>query len=149
MMEHAEASLHLDEYHDGELSAELSGEVRRHLDACPACRAALEERMALAGSLSRFVRTEPSESFVRNVMARVGAGREPAPARWVMPALTAGFAVALGFIVTGLSNPAEEPVVTAADLLQAGTASGRLQIVESAESPTPDQVLGLFVEEGS
>jgi anti-sigma factor RsiW len=150
-MDHAGILEHLDEYRDGELPPELAAEVARHLEACPDCRAALEERAALAGSLSRLARAEPSEAFVRGVMERLRPAAQPSPAGWVMPSLAAGFAVAAVFVVLGLSGTSGESGAAVSDLLNAGDseAAETFQVIESAGVLTHDQVLGTLVEEES
>ncbi len=150
-MDHASILEHLDEFRDGELDRELAAEVARHLETCPDCRAVLAERAALAGSLSRLARVEPSEAFVRGVMGRIGDDAKHAGVRWVMPSLAAGFAVAALFIVLGLSGTPGESGTAVSDLFASddSEAADTFALIESSGSLTHDQVLGTLVEEES
>lgn len=63
----------LSAYFDGELTESESAEVRSHLCVCPACRARLDELIALHGALGALEEAEVPEGFTANVMAAVRA----------------------------------------------------------------------------
>ena len=63
----------LSAYFDGELTESESAEVRSHLCVCPACRARLDELIALHGALGALEEAEVPEGFAANVMAAVRA----------------------------------------------------------------------------
>ena len=153
-MEHNEAWNRLDEYFDGELQPDVAAEVSLHVRSCPACKAALEERSGLARALSGLARTGPSEAFVQRVMERLEGApvAQSAGARWLTPALAASLAVAMLFIALGLMGRTGENGSTEQDPLKAYVADSAedIQMVAgNAETPTPDQVLGLLVEDVS
>lgn len=67
------------EYIDGNLSAPERAAFEAHLSGCPGCRAAFEERRAIAEAASSLSGIEASEEdFVRGVMSRLSVSPEEA-----------------------------------------------------------------------
>lgn len=94
----------MDFYLEGELEASERREFEAHLDRCPACREALEDRRALERAFSSLPPIEVPPGFAAAVMARVPAGRRRSFG-WLAAGLSVTailFAALLGFrLVTG------------------------------------------------
>lgn len=69
----------LDLYVDGELSLEELEQVQAHLDACPACRAYVDDALAMSAAFPDPEETEVPDGFAESVMARLYAEAPPAP----------------------------------------------------------------------
>lgn len=69
----------LDLYVDGELSLEELEQVQAHLDACPACRAYVDDALAMSAAFPDPEETEVPDGFAERVMARLYAEAPPAP----------------------------------------------------------------------
>lgn len=69
----------LDLYVDGELSLEELEQVQAHLDACPACRAYVDDALAISAAFPDPEETEVPDGFAERVMARIRAEAPPAP----------------------------------------------------------------------
>jgi hypothetical protein len=94
----------MDLYLEGELEVSERREFEAHLDRCPACREALEDRRAFERALSSLPPIEVPPGFAAAVMARVPAGRRRAFARLVaaLSVTAALFTALLGYhLVTG------------------------------------------------
>ncbi len=99
------------EYLDGNLSAAERAAFEAHLAGCRGCRAAIEERRAIAAAATSLPTLEVPGEFARGVIARISAAlAEEAPAartraRRFSAALTAasalGAAVAAVSLITG------------------------------------------------
>ena len=63
----------LDPFIDGELSPEEMARVQAHLDECPACRAYVDDALAIRTAFPDVEDTELPEGFAESVMARVRA----------------------------------------------------------------------------
>lgn len=61
----------LDLFLDGELSAEEMGRVADHLDRCEACRAYIDDGLAIRAALPRAEETAAPEGFAESVMEAV------------------------------------------------------------------------------
>lgn len=70
----------LDLFVDGELSLEEMLEVQAHLDECPACRAYVDDALAMQASFPDAEETEVPESFAAGVMAKIQADIAARPA---------------------------------------------------------------------
>ena len=70
----------LDLFVDGELSLEEMLEVQTHLDECPACRAYVDDALAMQASFPDAEETEVPESFAAGVMAKIQADIAARPA---------------------------------------------------------------------
>lgn len=68
-----EAHRKISAYMDGELDEKSSSTLSAHIDRCFSCRADLMELQSLDHMLRRLPKAEASESFCRNVLARVKA----------------------------------------------------------------------------
>lgn len=69
----------LDLYVDGELSLEELEQVQTHLDACPACRAYVDDALAVSAAFPDPEETEVPDGFAESVMARIRAEAPAAP----------------------------------------------------------------------
>lgn len=69
----------LDLYVDGELSLEELEQVQAHLDACPACRAYVDDALDISAAFPDPEETEVPDGFAESVMARINAEAPPAP----------------------------------------------------------------------
>lgn len=137
--------------YDGELGEPERREVMAHLEACSECRETSARWGRIAGALLAPPHVQPSEQFVRRVMARVAeAQAEPLwlgawRLRWLMPALGAGLAAAT-LLVFNLAAWPDLPVSTDGLLLADATgaqANGRLSNGEAQE----DDLTVLLLEE--
>ncbi len=104
--------LHLEQvylYLEGELNSAERGLVERHLEHCPGCRRAVEERRILDQAARTLPLLEVSSDFSAKVLARI-PGREPSSfARTLVIAAGAGtlFLTVLGAVLLmGLRLPA-------------------------------------------
>lgn len=69
----------LDLYVDGELSLEELEQVQTHLDACPACRAYVDDALAMSAAFPASEETEVPDGFAESVMARIRAEAPAVP----------------------------------------------------------------------
>lgn len=67
----------LDPYVDGELTAEEMLRVQEHLDGCPACRAYVDDALAIRAAFPGVEDTEVPEGFAEAVSAAIRAGAAP------------------------------------------------------------------------
>ena len=63
----------LDPFVDGELSPDEMARVQAHLDACPACRAYVDDALAIRAAFPDAEDTELPDGFAESVMARIRA----------------------------------------------------------------------------
>jgi len=150
-MEHQEAWLMLDEYHDGELSPQTASLVRDHLKACPECLGELTGREYLARVISAAADVQPSEEFARRVSRLVSeAPVESAPAlRWPVPVMAVALA-ASAFIMVGLysSAPKEAGQTGLISTSFEYEKAGPMPLLEQGtEIANHDQILGSLLEE--
>lgn len=85
-------------YLDGELSSPERGAFELHLEACAACRQAVETERALKSAIRALPRHAPPPGLtqrVRNALPRPTPARAPLPWYRSMPALAAGLALFL------------------------------------------------------
>lgn len=68
----------LDLYVDGELSPREMADVQAHLDACPGCRAYVDDALAIRAAFSDLDDTEIPAGFAEGVMAAIRAQSAPA-----------------------------------------------------------------------
>lgn len=113
-MEHDKALERLDEWLDGELEAEESASLSRHLDGCEACRkeAALRKRLGEslfaplpAGGPLAASHPAKNEAFVARVMARVEAESAPLWTRLLGRALTPALGLGLAALLFSVMSP--------------------------------------------
>ena len=86
----------LDPYVDGELETEDMLRLQAHLAECPACRAYVDDALAIRAAFPQAEETELPEDFHRSVMAAVAAqaGRKRSrPLRTLLPLAAACFAL--------------------------------------------------------
>ena len=67
----------LDPFIDGELSPGEMARVRAHLDECPACRAYVDDALAIRAAFPDVEDTELPDGFAEAVMARIQAEAAP------------------------------------------------------------------------
>lgn len=67
----------LDPFADGELTAEEMVRVQEHLDVCPACRAYVDDVLAIRAAFPDVEDTEVPEGFAETVSAAIRAGAAP------------------------------------------------------------------------
>ena len=63
----------LDPFVDGELSPDEMARVQAHLDGCPACRAYVDDALAIRAAFPNAEDTELPDGFAESVMARIRA----------------------------------------------------------------------------
>ena len=63
----------LDPFVDGELSPDEMARVQAHLDACPACRAYVDDALAIRAAFPDAEDTPVPDGFAESVMARIRA----------------------------------------------------------------------------
>ena len=67
----------LDPFVDGELSPDEMARVQAHLDGCPACRAYVDDALAIRASFPDAEDTPVPDGFAESVMARIRAEAAP------------------------------------------------------------------------
>ena len=67
----------LDPFVDGELSPDEMARVQAHLDVCPACRAYVDDALAIRAAFPDAEDTAVPDGFAENVMARIQAEAAP------------------------------------------------------------------------
>ena len=138
----------LDPFVDGELSPDEMARVQAHLDGCPACRAYVDDALAIRAAFPQAEETELPEDFHRSVMAAVAAqaGRKRSrPLRTLLPLAAACFALvvlARGIPLGGMKEKAYP--VSAAD---SAPASSVMESAAAAEEPAVPQLYGAAVED--
>lgn len=133
----------LDLYVDGELSPEEMLRVQAHLDACSACRAYVDDALAIRASFPEAEETEVPDGFTEAVMAAVrqsGAPVKPVrrtPWKKMLLPLAACFAVAVLALPLRdiLSGGAKKE--SAASLAVMDTAETESALEEPAAAPAP------------
>ena len=133
----------LDLYADGELSPEEMLRVQAHLDTCSACRAYVDDALAIRASFPEAEETEVPDGFTESVMAAVrqsGAPVKPTrrtPWKKTLLPLAACFAVAVLVLPRRgmLSGGAKKE--SAAALAMADTAETESAFEAPAEAPAP------------
>ncbi len=119
----------LELFHDGELAPAERDEVRRHLEACELCRAALEELGKVDG-LVAHVPAGPQphwETYVSRVSSRVRGGGT----RWVAAAAAA---ILVGFSVWNVLEavkPISPPIVAKDVRAEAREALSRFAVAQN------------------
>lgn len=132
----------LDLYVDGELSPEEMLRVRDHLDKCPACRAYVDDALAIRASFPDAEDTEVPAGFTEAVMTAVRQSGTPAkasrrtPWKKILLPLAACFAVAvlvlpLRDLLSGSAKTESAASLTAMDTAVAESAA----VEEPAEAP--------------
>ena len=101
----------LDLFVDGELSLEEMLHVQEHLDTCPACRAYVDDVLAMRAAFPDAENTEVPEGFAAGVMAAIqadAAARPVSPKKkkktpWV--GLAASFAACCAIVIIQQNGP--------------------------------------------
>lgn len=134
----------LDPFVDGELSPEEMARVRAHLDACPGCRAYVDDALAIRAAFPGAEETEVPEGFAAGVMEAVRAQAAPeqpqaAPkkrslSRLLLP-LAACCALVLVIRGAGLAGfgSADTAATTSSSAFDASSAGTTADTAESAE----------------
>ena len=129
-MNHHELKEKLLVFYDPELPEEERREIAGHLPSCEECRHVLRrwERISNVLSCGVSASTEPSETFVNRVMARLAvleeaqrpAGSRASFLKWLLPALGYGFAFFLMFLaISQRELPVNTETVLLSDISQA------------------------------
>lgn len=149
----------LDLFVDGELFPEEMARVQSHLDQCPACRAYVDDALAIRAALDGWEKTPVPEDFHRHVMDAVRAHprRRPTPWKKVVLPLAACFAVAILALPlrTQLLKspqqtpvPAETPQATQSEVSEEETAPiMEADLVPDAEAPAQEDAAGQQLRE--
>ena len=131
----------LDLYVDGELSPEEMLRVRDHLDECPACRAYVDDALAIRASFPDAEDTEIPDGFTEAVMTAVRQRGTPAKAsrrtpwkKMLLP-LAACFAVAVLVLPLRDLLSGGAKMESAASLAAMDTAVAESAVEEPAEAP--------------
>lgn len=120
----------LDLYMDGELSPEEMARVQAHLDACPGCRAYVDDALAIRAAFPDVEETEVPEGFSDGVMAVIRAEAAPQRKRkapWFKVVLPLAACLA---IVVLVQNRPMESFSTTADT----AAPASLELAETEEA---------------
>lgn len=133
----------LDLFVDGALSPEEMARVQSHLDRCPACRAYVDDALAIRAALGGWEETPVPEDFHRHVMDAVRAQprRRPTPWKKVVLPLAACFAVAILALPlrTQLLNSPQQSPAPAAQMPQSAqsevSAEETAPVMEAAPAP--------------
>lgn len=149
----------LDLFVDGELSPEEMARVQSHLDQCPACRAYVDDALAIRAALDGWEKTPVPEDFHRHVMDAVRAHprRRPTPWKKVVLPLAACFAVAIlalplrtQLLNTPQQTPAsaETPQAAQSEVSAEETAPVmEADLAPDAEAPAQDEAAGQQLRE--
>lgn len=99
----------LDHYLDGLLDAEISLAIEAHAADCDRCRKLRDEARALQWQLANLDAESPSPDLQQRVWQplREQEARRAASRRWMSPALTAGFVLAL-LLMAVLPDPSSK-----------------------------------------
>jgi anti-sigma factor RsiW len=112
----------LSAFNDGELSAQESNQVAKHLDGCEACKATVLDYLLLGHHLRSATALPPLDGFTERVMKGIGGTRRPLRGRllnriedlrerWVAAVSLMGTAVAVASLVLVLAEAhAKHPV---------------------------------------
>ncbi len=87
---------------------EPQGELRAHLDACAACRAAFEQEQSLFSSIDASLHVTANADLPASLLPRVRARLDEGVAtqrRWLQPVILAAASVALTFAIFLLARP--------------------------------------------
>ena len=147
-MDHETMKRKLFEFYDGALTGIERQQMATHLLQCAECRQAHASWQRTAAALFRRREPQASEAFVQQVLDRLP---QSAPRRQVMPwairlrwlAPAAGLA-ALLFIML---RPSESAVSVDAMLLSDHRDQPSTQLVLASNTSSPDDVLGLLMED--
>ena len=136
----------LDLYVDGELSLEELEQVQTHLDACPACRAYVDDALAIRASFPDAEDTEIPDGFTEAVMTAVRQSGTPAkasrrtPWKKILLPLAACFAVAVLVLPLRDLLSGGAKMESAASLAAMDTAVAESAAVEEpAEAPEAEE----------
>ena len=152
-MDHHAIDQELFAFYDGELTAAKRRVIEDHVSDCATCRAQLAQWRHVAGTIiQRSSGIVPSDVFVERVMGRLTRPRAGGmlrvhrllDLRWLVPALTLA---AAAFIFT--TSPAPRAVSVETLLLADEPEPATWQQVLIAETPSPEVILGLLMEETS
>ena len=162
-MDHRTIQEYVFAVYDGEATASARRAVEDHLPHCASCRALLAQWQHVAGALLRqSPAVAPSATFVGRVMERLalyrhgkGLARPRAHARhsfpqmpdlrWLVPALTLASTV---FLLL-LTAPASRAVSVETLLFLDEPEPATLQQALITDTPSPEVLLGLLMEEPS
>ena len=138
----------LDLFVDGELSPEEMARVQAHLDACPGCRAYVDDALAIRAAFPNAEETEVPEGFAAGVMEAVraqGAPERPqaAPKKRGLSRLLLPLAAccALVLVIRGAGLAGFGSADTAATTSSASDASAADTTAETEESAEDDAAL--------
>ena len=154
-MDHQAMHAQLFALYDGELTGTARQRAEAHLQGCTECQALAAQWRRVAGTLFPRPPVAASEAFVDRVMRGLAAPpqRRRQPVRlsrwlweggWLVPA--AGLAV-LAVFVTGAVL--QETVSVEELLFEQASPSRTVQQVFTGAHPSPEDVLGLLMEESS
>ena len=93
------------DYIEESLSPERREELERHLDICPGCRRAIEERKLISGAASSLAPLAVPDDFTERVMARIAPARVKNPVWLIVLASTCSLLAltAMALIASGRS----------------------------------------------
>lgn len=97
----------LDLFVDGELSPDEMADVQAHLDACPGCRAYVDDALALRAAFPDAEDTEVPAGFAEGVMSAIRAQSQAAPKKGKLSHLLAPLAAccAIVLLIRGVGFP--------------------------------------------
>ncbi|WP_295588198.1 zf-HC2 domain-containing protein [uncultured Oscillibacter sp.] len=123
----------LDAFVDGELSPEETARVRAHLDSCAACRAYVDDALAIRAALGGWEDTPVPEDFDRRVMDAVAAHPRRRPTPWKKALVPLAACLAVLVLALPLRGALMNHSVGAAQSAE-DTASLTSQVTEDAAS---------------
>jgi anti-sigma factor RsiW len=134
---------------DGEIPEAEKALLEKHLLACSDCSALQVDLDVLGGAFSAEPLPEPSEDFVRAVMADIREEESSRndygvelPFRWWAPAFAAGLAA----VVTLIAAPEMRAAVTVETLLTVGAGIPLDETVDAEETEVPE-ILAVSAED--
>ena len=133
----------LDLYVDGELSPEEMARVQAHLDACPGCRAYVDDALAIRAAFPDLEETEVPEGFSDGVMAVIRAEAAPQRKRkspWLKAVLP--LAACLAIVVLVQNRPMESFNTAADTAAPASMAIAETEVAVEEEAAAVDTASG-------
>ncbi len=150
-MQCSNADAQLDEYLDGWLDDDQAAGIALHIQSCPACCAALEERQALREDLKRLPVPEPDPDFFARALAGAAGHRTASrlhTARVRLTGLAAVVLAAVALVAVLLEDPGTAPEPGLPSIHLATDTVTPVKLAFSSEKPLTDARLTLTLPVG-
>lgn len=140
----------LDGYLDGWLDDDQAAGIALHVQSCPACAHALEQRQALREDLERLAVPEPDPDLFARMLANAEAAqaRRPQRAGTILTGLAAAVLAALALTVVLVRDPVAAPETGLPSIHLATDTVTPVKLAFSSEKPLTDARLTLRLPVG-